>query len=84
MRTLRNVLEGSPFSPKIVARQGPPPRSRSDSRTSPLRLVVDRIRDAIARVMAGHLRERHRELRVGETCHLGEVLDHFRVTPNRE
>lgn len=50
----------------------------------PMRLVADRIRDADATAIADHLRARHRELRVGERRQLGEVLDHFRVRPNRE
>jgi len=48
-----------------------------------MRLAVDRIRDAEARAMADHLRERHPELRVDEHAGLGAVLDHFRVTPTR-
>jgi len=44
-------------------------------------LLVDRIRDAEARAMADHLRERHPELRVGGASALGEVLEHYRVTP---
>jgi hypothetical protein len=40
----------------------------------PLRLVMDRIRDAEARAMADHLRKRHPELHVGETSQLGEGL----------
>ena len=48
-----------------------------------MRLVVDRIRDAEATAMADHLRERHPDLPTA-TAALGEVLDHFRVTPNRE
>ncbi len=46
-----------------------------------MRFVVDRIRDEEARAMADHLRERHPELRVGGASALGEVLDHYRVTP---
>jgi hypothetical protein len=49
-----------------------------------MHLVVDRIRDAEAREMAEHLHARHRQLRVGEHSPLGEVLDHFRVTPTGE
>ncbi len=40
-----------------------------------VRLCVDRLRDAEAPAMAEHLREWHPELRVGETCQLGEVLN---------
>jgi len=47
------------------------------------RLVVDRIRDAEAIAMADHLRERHPELRVSQAASLGEVFDHYRVTPSR-
>ncbi len=46
-----------------------------------MRLVVDRIRDAEARAMADHLRARHPELHLRETTALGELLDHFGVTP---
>ena len=46
-----------------------------------MRLAVDRIRAAEARAMAEHLRERHPELRVGKASALGEVLEHYRVTP---
>jgi len=46
-----------------------------------MRSVVDRIRDAEARAMADHLRDCHPELRVVEASALGEVLEHYRVTP---
>ena len=46
-----------------------------------MRFVVDRIRDEEARAMVDHLRERHPELRVGGASALGEVLEHYRVTP---
>ena len=48
-----------------------------------LRLVVDRIRDAEAATMAGHLRERHPELRLGVSVGVGDVLENYRVTPTR-
>jgi len=46
-----------------------------------MRFVVDRIRDAEVRAMADHLRECRPELRVGKASALGEVLEHYRVTP---
>ena len=45
------------------------------------RLVVDRIRDAEATAMTDHLREHHPELGVSLAAALGDVLDHYRVTP---
>ena len=47
----------------------------------PMRLAVDRIRDAEATALAGHLRARHPELGVSRPAALGDVLDHYRVTP---
>jgi hypothetical protein len=52
-----------------------------------MRLVVDRMRDPEATAMAGHLRERHAELRVSDAGALGDAFEHYRVTPgagNRE
>ena len=46
-----------------------------------MQLVVDRIRDGEATAMADHLRERHPEQRVSAAAGLGDVLDHYRVTP---
>ena len=48
-----------------------------------MRLVVDRIRDAEAMAMANHLREHHPELGVSRAAALGEMLDHYRVTPTQ-
>ncbi len=49
-----------------------------------MRLVVAGIRDPEAKAMADHLRTQHPWLGLPDTAILGEVLDHFRVTPNRE
>ena len=46
-------------------------------------VLVERIGDAEAATMAGHLRECHPELRLGATVGVGEVLDNYRVTPTR-
>ena len=46
-----------------------------------MRLAVDRIRDAEATAMARHLCEDHPELGVSRGAALGEVFEHFRVTP---
>ena len=48
-----------------------------------MRLAVDRIRAATTRGMAEHLRERHPELHLGATVGVGEVLDNYRVRPDR-
>jgi hypothetical protein len=42
---------------------------------------LDRIRDAETIAMADHLRTRHPELHLAMIVALGEVLDHYRVTP---
>ena len=46
-----------------------------------MRLAVDRIHDAEATALAGHLRERHPELGVSA---LGNVFEHYRVMPTCE
>jgi hypothetical protein len=49
----------------------------------PMRLEVDRIRQAEIAAMTEHLREEHLELRFRDNGLLEEVLDHFRVMPIR-
>ena len=49
-----------------------------------MRLVVDRIRDAEAAAMGEHLRAQHPDLGASVHVTLGDVLEHYRVTPSGE
>jgi hypothetical protein len=46
-------------------------------------LMVDRIRDAEARTMADHVRERHPQRALPKTAAMGEVFEHYHVRPAR-
>ncbi len=46
-----------------------------------MRLVVDRIRDAEATAMTDHLRTQHPWLGLPDTAALGDVFEHYSVTP---